>query len=90
MWPPIETEFFFTVLSLSLTRQNKLNLETLRLLESFQEFSSVFFNVESSFASIANKDIGDISSLSLLLGSSSVIMANESFNGISGLQIYPI
>lgn len=69
-WSPIETAIFELCSSMSSTRQNELDLETFRLLEIFQEFSSVFFYVKTSFASIGNTDTGDISSLPLLLGSS--------------------
>ena len=74
-WSPIETAIFSFYSSVSLTRQNELDLETFRLLEIFQEFSSLFFNVKSLFASIANRDVGDISSLPLLLGSSSPLLS---------------
>lgn len=66
----IETAFFI-VLECKFNKAKWAWLETLRLLEIFQEFSSVFFNVKSSFVSIANTDFGDINSLPLLLGSSS-------------------
>lgn len=74
-WSPIGTAIFSLCSSASLTGQNELDLETFRLLEIFQEFSSVFFNVQSSFVSIANTDIGDISSLPLLLGSSPPLLS---------------
>jgi len=70
---PTQTAIFSLRSSIILTRQNKLCLEVFRLLEMFQEFSSVFFDVKNLFSSIANMDIGDISSLPLLLGSSSLL-----------------